>query len=304
VCSSDLKRILNYNKIIRIESELKILEFELGITKKQKDEGHIIIYQELEQLVNLAQKEAFDNQVDTAWKIYKLIRRIKYLTFDETQLENEAKILQTEAEKLNEWRKKAVNKILADEKASPKKLNPSHLIHAARIKDEHYDNTYYKNKLSSSTILLLTSFLVICLGFLAIWLNSSFIESTNFNNLIENETENTPRSIKLQPVSVGVFLFGVLGACISSLFHLRDTSKTTRIPEMLNGKTFTLTRILIGGISALIILIYLESEFSELLFKHISIRPSSIYSYLSIAFIAGFTERLLLKAVTAVVGKE
>jgi len=51
-------------------------------------------------------------------------------------------------------------------------------------------------------------------------------------------------------------------------------------------------------------MIYLESDFSELLFKDISLRPNSIYAYLSIAFIAGFTERLLLKAVASVVGKE
>ena len=306
---ADFRRLIErkfiYNKIVRIESELKILEYELSVTKQQyNNEEHKLIYHGLEHLVNLAQKEVDDNQVDTAWKIYNLIRRIKYLTFDETQLENEAKILQNEAEKLNEWRKKAVNEIIADEKNSPKKLNPSHLIHAARIKDEHYDSAYYKNKLSSSTIRLLTIILLICLGLLSIWVNLNFEESTDLNNLIENGTKNTPRSIKLGPVSFGVFLFGVLGACISSLFHLRDTSKNTRIPEMLSGITFTLTRVLIGGISALIIMIYLESDFSELLFKDISLRPNSIYAYLSIAFIAGFTERLLLKAVASVVGKE
>lgn len=298
-------KFVKSHKRERIENELKVLEYELGFLKRtDKIENYRPIYQELEQLAVFAKNEVEDNQFDAAWKIYHLIRRLKYLTFDEIQLKKEIKILEIEADKLNDWRKKAVTKIFSEENGSVTNLEKSKLIRATRIRDEHYDNIYYKNSLSRGTINVLSIVLALFIIFLFAWANIYFDEKLGFNGMIENAEETIQQSFKLVPVSIGVFLFGVVGGCISSLFHIRDSSKTTRLPELINNIYFTLTRVFIGGVSAVIILIFLESEFSQLLLSEISIRPSSIYTYLSIAFAAGFTERLLLNAVTAVVGKE
>jgi hypothetical protein len=98
-------------------------------------------------------------------------------------------------------------------------------------------------------------------------------------------------------------LNGALGATISALFKLRDTSSATRIPEMIANTNFTLIRVIMGAGMALPIFFLLKTDLaSDIL--NLDLSSKNVYLFFFFGFVGGFTERLLLNAVSKVAGKE
>jgi hypothetical protein len=102
---------------------------------------------------------------------------------------------------------------------------------------------------------------------------------------------------EVDPFSTGfiatVILFGALGAAISSLMSLSRVLKNTSIPEQFGSLWVAVSRVIIGAASALIVYVFVLAEIVQIFL----ITASSL---LAIAFVAGFTERLLVKAVEAI----
>lgn len=284
--------INNKLKIERLESELKILENEILFFTgtKRGSEDISALTSDLLNYIRMAREELELGHVDTAWKIYHLIKRLQYYTYPENLVKKETKILLSESSKLNEWRKNAISEILDTEDAQ-NIITSGDIFRAAKLKDEHYENIYYKSKLATYSIKLMFLFLVAIV--IIIGLHLYFVD---LDRLIV-DPRGVNRSVNFFPLSLLVFFFGTLGVCISTLFQVRSASRSSKIPELINNFYFTLTRMMIGGVSAVLFVIFLESEFSNILFHNISLRPNHVLTYFFIAFVAGFTERFLFKTI-------
>ena len=95
------------------------------------------------------------------------------------------------------------------------------------------------------------------------------------------------------PLLYSVFLFGIMGAAISSMLSIAGRSVGTRIPQQLLAEIFTLARPVIGGVAALAIFAFLVSG----LLQVGEIMPGLV---LALSFAAGFSERLVMSAVETV----
>jgi uncharacterized SAM-binding protein YcdF (DUF218 family) len=95
---------------------------------------------------------------------------------------------------------------------------------------------------------------------------------------------------------LSIFLLGLLGATISATFSLMATRGRFRIPEAIAAFLMTIMRVSIGGVSALAIYFLFKSELYQ---DVLNIQIASLYSFLVLAFISGFSERFVKRALDA-----
>ena len=101
----------------------------------------------------------------------------------------------------------------------------------------------------------------------------------------------------------GIILFGLLGGIVSAILSLRKSFGQSRIVELISNKAIIISRIFIGVASALFIYVFLKTGLLDKIIET-NLEIKSPYVFFAISFIAGFTERLVLKAVEPVAGKE
>jgi hypothetical protein len=101
----------------------------------------------------------------------------------------------------------------------------------------------------------------------------------------------------------GILLFGLLGGAISAVISVAKASTKSKIPEQISSFLITTMRVFLGAGSALVISIFLASGLWDKIFAF-QLEIDSNYIYYAIAFVAGFSERLVLKAVESVAGKK
>jgi ADP-ribose pyrophosphatase YjhB (NUDIX family)/uncharacterized membrane protein YqjE len=279
----------------RLESEIRILQKDLRLRTGNSTAGRAGSAQSF---LDMAEADLKRGALDSAWKAVHAARRMMVYGLSHEELENERKILLEETDKLNEWRKKSIRNILGQDSKEEKKVTASDLARALEMRDDHYNNNYYKNRITRETFNLL---LIILFALIAVILITfAFVDIQQLVEVVEEGT----RTVQTLPMLWCVIIFGFLGGCISSLLHIRDASKTTRIPELVNDNYITFTRVFIGGATALVLYFFLESGFSDLFIEGITLRPDSAYTILIISFASGFSERLLLRAISTITGKE
>lgn len=276
-------------KIERLENELSIIENEVQFFTSQKKEGEDItsVTNDILNYIKIARQDLDKGQVDKAWKLYQLIKRLQYFTYSDNLIKKETKILLSESNKFNEWRKNAINEVL--KAGDNDDISSGDIFIAAKLKDEHYDNINYKNKLAVFSIK--TNFLLL---FLIVSLLALQLYFVDLDRLIV-DPRSTERSVNFFPLSLLSFYFGCLAVCLHTIFKLRSVSKIQKVSALKNGFYFTLIRLMIGGVIAVLVVIFLESEVSQLLIHNVSFRPNQVITYFLIAFLAGFAERLLFK---------
>jgi len=150
---------------------------------------------------------------------------------------------------------------------------------AALIRDDHYDNQYFKISLRRSNLRVLTPILlfgIIAIPFLAWW------------------------SILPAPVSnwkelIAVELFGVLGASFSVAITLTQGSLEDRIPDQVIGSFLTWMRPAIGAVAAVAAYIMMHAKILQAVIS--TDLTGSTAGMLAVAFIAGFSERLVIRAI-------
>lgn len=98
-----------------------------------------------------------------------------------------------------------------------------------------------------------------------------------------------------------VSLFGLLGGSFSAALKVPESANQSRIPELIGAIRVTLLRIVVGSVSAIVIFIVLNSAGVKGLFWEVfnqpdlkTITPPIVFL---LAFVAGFSERLVLKSV-------
>jgi ADP-ribose pyrophosphatase YjhB (NUDIX family) len=294
-----IRSFLNRARVERLKGDLQtyIAELEFADSKHAGNDKTPNWAEQTKLLIKQSQTALKNGEIDIGWKNFHAAKRMQMNGFSNNELTDAANTIRFEAEKLNEWRRKAIFNLIGDHDRPVQKLKASTLITAAKIRDEHYHNVYYKNALVSKVFGILMLLL-----FLWIILITIFFNQTDLGNLII--TDNNMRSVSLFSMILGVILFGLLGSTVSALFHFRDSSRVTRIPEIVSNNFITFVRVCVGAGSALLIFVFLESDFSGLFIQNIDLQPTNAYTYFTLAFIAGFTERLLLNAISSIVGKE
>lgn len=298
-----VKHRINRDAYERLEGDLRahsaVLEYR--IRENSLEDGSIPAWgEQAGALVNMANEQMKRGKLDAAWKSLHASVRLSIFGMDTNQLHNLAKRIRQEANNLNEWRRTAVHRLLGEVEQSNEIPDASSLYLAAEIRDEHFSNNYYKNRLTRSVINTLLVLLSTTIA--SIFIYFAYI-IYGFPAPLISITDEV-RLIQTLPMLTGVALFGLFGGSMSSLFKVKSTSGNLRNPELINSHFFTTVRVFIGGAAAIMFFIFLESEFADLILPSLELQPASEYTYFTISFVCGFSERLLLRAVSSVVDKE
>ncbi len=232
-----------------------------------------------------------ERKIDEGWKMLHAAKRLE--VYGNESIRKAIIIeLREEANKLNEWRKNSILKIIGfgDEKKDLE-ISPEELGKALKIRDEFYHTLYYTNRLTRGQFnwLFLILALIIVLGLVFIFINDftkdDAMNIMNFRNL------------------TGILLFGLLGATTSSIFHFRNSQSSSRIPEILSNTSITMSRIFVGAGFSVFIFVLLNSQITASI-NLFSFTIDSCYDFFTIAFVSGFSERLALSSIQKIIGKK
>jgi 8-oxo-dGTP pyrophosphatase MutT (NUDIX family) len=248
-------------------------------------------------LISDAEKALNSGDIDEAWKCFHAAQRMELFSLNYDQLVVKATVIRNEADKIGSWRKRAILELLNPASITSAALLPpaitqpdaiiEKVLQAALLRDESYDNQAHKDSLWKEHIRFL-AYAALIVGFTMILcklLNVVLKPVINQNTLL---LIHSP-------------LFGMLGAIFSAALKLQVGTHSSRIPELLNTRILTTLRIFIGGISAIALYLFINSQFVSNLFTLDPLKsPSYLYTFYFIMFVAGFSERLVLKAINTV----
>lgn len=287
----------------RLEGDLRahsaVLEYR--IRENSFEDGSIPAWgEQAGALVTMAYEQMKRGKIDPAWKSLHASVRLSIFGMDQNQLNDLGKRIRQEASNLNEWREKAVYRLLGEFEQPDQNLSASALYLAAEIRDEHFSNNYYKNRLTKSVIntllVLLTATVVFIFAYIAYITYGFPVPLITF--------PGGDRLVQTLPTLTGVMLFGLFGGAISSLLRAKKTSDTLKNPELISSLFFTTIRVFTGGAAAIAFFFFLESEFFELVLPTLTVKPSSGTTYFVISFLCGFSERLLMRAISSISDRE
>ena len=283
--------------LARIGGNLKAYSTELGraIQVHGNMEPANMAWAECAQrLLSKAEGAVDEGNLDEAWKCFLSAQRVEILGIEDSKdLESRTIVLRNEAGKLNEWRRKATLELIGSSDSPKEGIERSQLYRAALLRDEHYHNQAYKMGLLRSQLGMLSTALVVILVSLFIYLDDlPFIDGKGLPGVDE---------LCLSNVLLGVILFGLLGGTLSAIIPIGKSAVLLRIPEVIAGFWITLMRIALGAGSALVVYVFLEARFLGIVQPDLI--GKSLYTVFAISFIAGFSERLILKTVESTLAK-
>lgn len=238
-------------------------------------------------LLEDAKKALQDNDLTVGWKCFNAARQLEIFCCDDDELNSRAATLRSEAKKLSSWRQKAVEELLK-EPVPPG--SAKRIYEAAVIRDEHFDNKYFKIDL-----ILFQRVILLCVLGAAVIAFMLLVGSYKLSAAMVND------SVDLS-VLVAVALFGAMGASISATQSLgkmsayisgattlKESDVEVKIPEQIASAWITLTRPGLGAASAIVVYFFILSDINP--FK----TANNTFTTLSIAFVAGFSERLIIQ---------
>jgi hypothetical protein len=233
-------------------------------------------------------------KIDEGWKSLHTAQRLEVFGMLDEEKTALAEELQVECSKLNDWRKDAILRMLGTDKKP--ELNPPRsevLVRALEIKDEHYNNQYYKNTLSRSMFQLLFMLLGAFITALIVY----------FSILVSNYGQDLSDYLSIAELLIGVLLFGFLGAITSAILFTRYSTRISRLTEIGSNTIITLSKIFVGASFSIFIFLIMKSSIAEniKLFNFVFDEPLDFFA---VAFVSGFSERLAQRAIEAIVGKE
>lgn len=234
-------------------------------------------------------------QIDLGWKIFFVAQRLELFYLDPAELNAAAAMIRHEADKLSGWRKASVIELLTVKEKENVPLDK--VFRAALIRDEHFNNQAYKDGLRRGGALRLAIVLVaVLLGIFYLGHAGYILEITSKFGMPDSQAPFDADSHFKWLMTVAVF--GLLGATVSAITKVPEES-STRIPEMIATIRFTVLRLLMGPASAIVIYFVIQSKLYKAVF---SLGQPDGWGLLIIVFVAGFTERLVLRVVEVVAG--
>ena len=229
-------------------------------------------------------------KIDQGWKFLHAARRMEIFGMEDAELADYVKVLRAESSKLKPWRQTAIDNLLGKPDGVPVRDRRS-LALASAVRDEHYDNQGYKDQLVGTQFLFLGAITaVVMAALLGMWYK---------NALAFGEGSLAPTFTTI----VGVMLFGKLGATFSAITRASDASASVRIPEITSANRVTYLRILLGGVSAIVVYLALKSELVSVFTFHGMLKALTPFTIYVLAFASGFTDRLVMRAIEGLLGK-
>ncbi|MCK9295846.1 MAG: NUDIX hydrolase [Desulfobulbaceae bacterium] len=242
-------------------------------------------------------RQALDGQgdIDKGWKYLFAAQRMEILSMEQGQLQSKAIVLLNESEKLTGWRKDTVRDLLGEVECGAA-LTAENVFQAALIIDEHYMNQAYKDGLLRTHIVNLALILLLQVAFI----------SYSFNQIKRVFSSTTELALSDNWMFVAVMFFGLLGGTVSAILSAPSATRSTRVPEMAHTIRVTLLRILMGMVSALLIVMIIKSGVGAQLFNKVIFESlgKTNYFLLLAAFVSGFSERLVLRSIRLFVDKK
>jgi hypothetical protein len=289
-------RVTNFlqsESCMRLDASIGSLEAELTIwdelSKQKDDTKKVKMYQNAKNNIALAKKAS---NIQSAWKYFfrAVCATAYFLEGDDLRNVACATLLESK-EKLEDWRRKAVIKLLCDADGNLKKvptdtgsdkadnntpLKNHDLYLALDILTEHHNNRYIKIDIAHKQLVLLicSAIVLIILGFLALHYAPPKFEITNSFFL------------------AAVIIFGAIGGTISGLITISRGSTKKKIPDQILSSWSTMSKPIFGALSALAISVFI---FAGLVTMTGVVSSSvSIYFVMAVSVLAGFSERFLL----------
>jgi ADP-ribose pyrophosphatase YjhB (NUDIX family) len=223
-----------------------------------------------------------DNQTELGWRCFNAAHRLAVYALTPAERQSHAETLALEAgQKLRNWRKTSVARLLLDKDGALRPcIDASTLMQALQIAQEHNENTYLKLYSIRSQLLLLSLIGLLVTGYL-------FAAPAPLAAL----DMGSPLLLRY------IILFGVLGASISGILSLAASGAGERFSDQLLSSWIAFARVAVGAVAALVVYAFLSGGFLNL-----EMDTLSAWAVLAVSFAAGFSERLLARAVGAVGG--
>lgn len=285
---------------------------------------------------------AIDEGNETAfWREFYAARRMELFGLEELgeeYLERQAASIKLEAAglaardgllRLDAPRKDAIQRILGDieeyedldgstgpETQGPLTANrvesAMHVLHEFYI-DQRLTGRILEIHLRSFIFIMLTSAITFIVAFLSIPLQGS----QSVPDRIELLQSPLSALIGLPKVAqliilVLIVVLGVMGASVSGILSLSRELHRSRIPEQAGTVWFAISRLVTGGVAALMLFLFLvsgivsfggDSASTGVLALNLG-GDLSVALVFSLSFIAGFSERVLVRVVESVAGNE
>jgi hypothetical protein len=228
-------------------------------------------YQECKSLLETAEQSLKAGGLNLGWGLVHEAERAEIGALDDPQLKARVIALRHEAAaKLREWRQKAALELLGHVGKNPPTADE--VREALRVRNEHFENQYYKIKVSRLQLLVLGVALLVTLVTLlfVLWRSGSTIGDLGWLEFLR------------------VMLAGALGGALSAVRSLGGGGGR-KIPDQLADWPITAMRPLLGAATGTGAALLLAAGI--LVFGKDEYRDAAL---LAAAFVAGFSERWFL----------
>lgn len=278
----------------RLGNTFDAVESDLAATVEQAsrmgDASVVGWHRRSRQLLDSARQAFNDGDAERGWHCLKIADRCMLYGRDPKQLRNDAGPILAEASDegkgLSKWRRTSIQELLCEDGKLKSKLDQQDVVRAKRILDEHHDNVYQKMEILKGRLRLLT---LASLAALAAWLmRPPLLPYPSSLTAAADPALSSPRLMWF-----GVVLAAVLGALFSGFSSsISADQKTSRIPSELFTSTVTFARLSMAAVAGLAASILLASG-------ALTVLTPSYELMLAVAFVAGFSDRLLLRGVAS-----
>jgi 8-oxo-dGTP diphosphatase len=278
-------RSANRNRLV---GEIFAIEKELNWLKEKTETFNSCWAKSSGDMLNKAKDALNCNEVELGWRCLNIARSMYFLGLDALNDENlrkaKARVIWEEANnKLGSWRKQAVKDILFEHDDFKSNISGSDIFQAHRILSEYYENQFFKIAAFERHL-----FVLVLITTLAI---ASFIILTPAQS---NDLIKAPDRVFV----TSIIIFGIMGAVVSGMLSAKGGTEG-RIPEQQISHTMIFAKLAVGAISALATYVFITSNLINIkLGGNGDLTPPLI---LAASFAAGFTERLVSRAVETVV---
>lgn len=247
------------------------------IEAKKREEPSPSWIPEAEWLLTTVEERLEGGDLDGAWHCLNAASRLQIPDLRDPELWDREQMLRYEAEKITtKWRRDAIGKLLDGDPQTPA---PEHraqrLYDAIGLLHDYFDTTYYKTRILRDH---LGNLLVISVVALVVFLALLGLAGTPLSSWPAWDWKTL----------LAVLLFGVLGASFSATRKVSGESALSKIPEMWASGSITIARTILGAVPALAVYALLRSGL-------VQIATADTVKLLAFAFVAGFSERFVLK---------
>lgn len=227
--------------------------------------------------------------LDTGWRCLFAAQRLEIEGMNDEELAIRAKGVADEARKITSWRGDTIRDLLKKEPDQKTAPGAGRVSYAMFMLHDYYCTAYHKIALLSHQLAILAGMLSVIVLVIIVLAISDNLPTISVFSAVSRE------------MILAVILFGAAGGAVSSCLSIMRTSTSSTIPAQIATWPLTLMRVLVGASSALVLYALINSDLWKSIF---SVEIDSVGGVLFVSFAAGFSERLVQRAVTYIADKK